>query len=63
MKILRVSIAIILIILYGYSAYMTKVNPECIWWGYFCAIIFAVLAIIGVYSYLKSPDSNSEKNQ
>lgn len=61
MKILRISIAVLMIIFYGYSAYMTKYNDN---WGYVCAILFLVITIISVryYSkYFSKPDDAENK--
>jgi hypothetical protein len=47
-------------IVYGYSAYMTTVEPERNVWGYICVITFAIVAIMGISDFANSSKKNSE---
>ena len=65
MKILRISIVIIYLIVYGYSVFKTTVEPDNKIWGYICALVFAILSIMFVNHYMnnsKNSDNKSENN-
>jgi hypothetical protein len=56
MKVVKLLIVIFLILVYAYSVKMTYTNPA---WGWVCAIIFLILALIGIYEFSNQP-KNSE---
>jgi len=62
MKLLRISIYIMYFIVYGYSAYMTTVEPEKTRWGYICVLTFAIVALMGISDFVNSSKKNSENN-
>ena len=49
-------------IVYGYSAYMTSVEPEKNVWGYICVLTFAIVAIMGISDFANSSKKNSENS-
>jgi len=53
MKYLKISIYIVCLIIYIYSAYMTTVEPNNKLWGFVCTIVFATVGIMGVHQYSK----------
>jgi hypothetical protein len=60
MKILRISIVIIYLIVYGYSVFKTTVEPDNVIWGYICTLVFAILAIMGVSYFAKHNEKKEE---
>jgi len=60
MKILRISIVIIYLIVYGYSVFKTYVEPDNKIWGYICALVFLILAIMGVSYFAKHNEKKEE---
>ena len=61
MKILRISIVIIYLIVYGYSAFKTSVEPDRLIWGYICTLVFGILAIMGITYFSKHGNHNDKK--
>ena len=62
MKLLRIAIYMIYFIVYGYSAYMTSVEPEKNVWGYICVFTFGIVAIMAINQFANSSKKNSENN-
>jgi hypothetical protein len=63
MKLLRIFIVAILLLIYGYSTYRISINPTQVFWGYLCAIIFAVLSAIGVTYFANKPQKEEKKEE
>jgi predicted ferric reductase len=69
MKYVIIVIYILFLSSYGYSAYMTSIEPHNSLWGYLCTLIFCILAIISISLYAKNAkkeredDENSEDSQ
>jgi hypothetical protein len=69
MKYVIIVIYILYLLSYGYSAYMTSLEPHNSLWGYLCTLIFCILAVISVSLYAKNSkkeiqnDENSENSQ
>lgn len=49
-------------IVYGYSAYMTSVEPEKNVWGYICVLTFGIVAIMAINQFASSSGKNSENS-
>jgi hypothetical protein len=65
MKYVITLIYILYIIVYGYSTYMTSVEPDNKLWGFLCTFIFGFLSVWGVILYTKyftEKEKNSEEN-
>lgn len=53
-------IYIIYIVVYGYSTYMTSIEPENTYWGYICVYIFTFLAIWSIRMFSENSKNNEE---
>jgi len=62
MKLLRIAIYMIYFIVYGYSAYMTSVEPEKTRWGYICVLTMLIMSIMAINQFANSSKKNSENN-
>jgi len=62
MKYVWIFIIIIYLIVYGYSAHMTTIEPERNIWGYICTLVFAILTLIGIHLYSKKTDKDEKLN-
>ena len=63
MKYVITLIYILYITVYGYSAYMTSVEPDRPLWGYICTFIFGVLTIWSVTLYSKYSKEHKKKSE
>jgi predicted tellurium resistance membrane protein TerC len=61
MKILRISIFAIYLLIYGYSAYKTTIEPKVLIWGYICALVFAILSLLGIKFFIENEEKNTVK--
>jgi quinol-cytochrome oxidoreductase complex cytochrome b subunit len=63
MRFYRILIIVIYSIVYAYSCYKTIVEPDKTIWGYICALVFGILAILTIPIFIKYQKKKSENNQ
>jgi hypothetical protein len=61
MKCVIIIAYILLLIVYGYSAYMTSADPGNNLWGYLCTLTFGIMSILSISLYSKHT-KNFEKD-
>ena len=57
MKVLRISIFTICLLIYGYSVYKTTTEPKELIWGYICALVFAILSLLGIKFFIENEEN------
>ena len=62
MKILKLFIVIFLVLSYAYAVWMTSINTKPIW-GWICALIFGILALIGIHEFSHRKSKNIEEDE
>ena len=62
MKFLTGLIFVIYFIVYGYSAYMTSVEPDKIIWGYICVLVFGIVFTWGISIFVKHEKKKRDEN-
>jgi hypothetical protein len=63
MKLVRALIFLMYFIVYGYSCYMTSVEPERNLWGYICTFVFGILFAMIVLIFTKNQKNKSETKE
>jgi hypothetical protein len=53
MKVLKAIILLMYLICYVYAVHKTSIEPDKVIWGYMCALIFLILSIMGINTYVK----------
>lgn len=62
MKLVAIVLFTGLIMLYAYSAYRVIINPDNIFWGYVCAIVFSIASIYGAILFSKNLLNKEDKS-